>query len=215
KDPRELRLASGFADAVRRQDQRKGYESLTAQQFVARLMDFRRTFSRPPKVQINLMTLAPENREKFDGTWRGTCLLRISGEAGAGQPAEALLQLSYQIPCPTPEALQPGGWLRQAAILQSQESRAPHFLLKDVTAARGIDPKLFLDNWLAAPDERQPNTGGVYVLDFDRDGQLDLLVIDATRYVLYKGLPGGNFSDVTAQVGLPQAPVSAHLGLFA
>jgi hypothetical protein len=215
REPREVRLAAGFASAVRRQDQGRGYEPLTGEQFVAQLLDFRRPFSQPPKVQVSLMALAPEQREDFAGPWRGTCLLRMAGEAGPGQPAEVLFQLAYQIPCPSEETLRAGGWLRQCTILQSQEAHAPHFLLKDVTAQRGLDAKQFLDNWLAPPDQRQPNTGGAYLCDYDRDGCLDLLVIDVTRYVLYQGLPDGTFRDVTAAVGLPQQPVSVALGVFA
>src|SRR5262249_18538187 len=51
-------------------------------------------------------------------------------------------------------------------------------------------------------------TGGVFVCDFDRDGLLDVLVTDLNRYALYRGLPGGRFVDVTAEMGLPRSALN-------
>src|SRR5437016_7120298 len=87
--------------------------------------------------------------------------------------------------------------------------------MRDATAERGIDASLFLDNWYVPPDRRQPNSGGVYLCDYDRDGILDLLIVDVNRIVLYKGLPGGKFRDVTALVGLPQQSSPNTEGLAA
>src|SRR5262249_19715556 len=41
-----------------------------------------------------------------------------------------------------------------------------------------------------------------YLCDYDRDGILDMLIIDITGYVLYHGRPGGKFEDVTLSMGL-------------
>jgi len=81
-----------------------------------------------------------------------------------------------------------------------QQASATRFLLHDVTRERGIDPTLFHDNW----DKKTtvPSTGGVYLCDFDRDGWMDVLITDLDRIALYRGLPGGKFQDVTADLGL-------------
>jgi hypothetical protein len=122
----------------------------------------------------------------------------IPGPAG---PAEVVLYLRYQLPQPTEANLRRGGWLKSCAITQSQISRAPRFLLREAAAERGLDPKRFHDNWTHG--SRGSVTGGVYLCDFNRDGILDLLVVDVNGIALYQGLPGGKFRDVTLQVGLP------------
>jgi hypothetical protein len=54
--------------------------------------------------------------------------------------------------------------------------------------------------------QKLPHTGGIYVVDYNRDGIQDLLVNDIDNQVLYQGLPGGGFKDVSREVGLPPAP---------
>jgi FG-GAP-like repeat len=197
-------VSRDFAEISRERVEGQKYAPLDRVNFIARLMDYRLHFGQPPRVEMKLIKLAPEIRTDFTSPWNGSCALRISGEMGPGQPGEIGLQLQYQLVQPTEENLKKGGWLRSARISESLTARAPHYLMHDVTAERGIDAGLFLDNWYVPPDRRQPNTGGVYLCDYDRDGILDLLIVDVNRIVLYKGLPGGKFQDVTALVGLPQ-----------
>ena len=75
--------------------------------------------------------------------------------------------------------------------------------MREVAADRGIDVRDFHDNW--PTHGNYTTTGGVYLCDYDRDGILDLLITDINRFALYKGLPGGKFRDVTAELGLPPA----------
>jgi hypothetical protein len=126
------------------------------------------------------------------------------GETGPGKPAEVILYLEYTVPEPTEENLTKPGWMHQAALVQVQVAKAPHYLLRDVTAESGIDVQKLHDNWKLKKDELvKPNTGGVYLCDFNRDGILDILVTDLRSVALYQGLPGGKFRNVTAEVGLP------------
>ena len=82
-------------------------------------------------------------------------------------------------------------------------TKAPQFLLREVAKERGIDPDRFHDNWkLKSQKNILTQTGGVYLCDYDRDGILDMLVADVNGVFLYKGLSGGRFRDVTAEVGL-------------
>jgi hypothetical protein len=206
--PREVHVANEFLQVVRQQEVNDRRVTMDPLQFVERLLAYRRSFSQPPSVAMNLMKLAPEERDNLDSPyWRGSCLLRLWGEAAPGQPTEVSLNLEYRIPKPTPENLAQPGWLHSAAIVQSVVGHAQHFLLRDVTKERGIDRGLFYDNWLST----QPKTicGGVFLCDFNRDGILDLLVTDTNGYFLYKGLPGGKFVDVTAEMGLPRQAIES------
>jgi hypothetical protein len=208
QDPHEVRLDADYAHVLRRQyaDQPHFPKPLGLEQFLARLMEYRRLFSntKPPKVKLALMALAPERREVRNGSWRGTCQLRMWGEAtNASGPAEVVLYLAFRILQPTEEALAKGKWLLECALNQSQVARAPAYLMREVAAERGIDVGDFHDNW--PTHGNLTTTGGVYLCDYDRDGILDLLITDINRFALYKGLPAGKFRDVTAEVGLPMA----------
>src|SRR5207244_11268610 len=70
--PREVRLANDLVDIVRQQDAGDPPVVLTREEFIARLLDYRRLFARPPKVQLALMTLAPKERGNLDSPWEGT-----------------------------------------------------------------------------------------------------------------------------------------------
>jgi hypothetical protein len=202
--PREVRLQTDAVQVARFEDDGSPRRDLDRDQFVARLLEYRREFTKPPKVSINLMTLKPIVRSEMDGLWDGTCLLRMTGEKGAGQPAEVILNMQYRVARPVDHNFTPGGWLHASAITQAQVGQAVRFLFRDVTAARGIKAERFHDNWKQKDTGNViTNTGGVYVCDFDRDGILDVLITDIKRIALYKGLPNGTFKDVTSQVGLP------------
>jgi hypothetical protein len=198
----EIRVANEYCEVIRQQEGRAPREKMKREQFIGRLLQLREIFHQPPKVGIALMKLSPAQKEDMQGLWRGSCQLRMYGETGPGKPAEVILYLDYTVPEPSEENLTKSGWLRQAAIVQIQVAKAPHYLLRDVTAASGINTKPLHDNWKPGA-QLKANTGGVYLFDYNRDGILDILVIDVNAVALYQGLPGGKFKDVTAEVGLP------------
>jgi hypothetical protein len=200
----EIRVANDFCDVIRQQEGQAPREKVNREQFIGRLLQLREIFQQPPKIGIALMKLAPVQKEDLQGLWRGSCQVRMYGETAPGKPAEVILYLEYTVPEPSEENLTKSGWLRQAALVQVQVAKAPHYLFRDVTAASGIDTKRLHDNW--RPENKgnlKANTGGVYLFDFNRDGILDILVVDVNGSALYQGLPGGKFRDVTAEVGLP------------
>lgn len=207
----EIRVANEFCEVIRQQEGSAPREKVNRDQFIGRLLQLREIFGPAPKVGIALMKLAPVNKEDMQGLWRGSCQVRIFGETAPGKPAEVILYLEYTVPEPNEGNLTKSGWLHEASLVQVQVAKAPHYLLRDVTAASGIDVKKLHDNWVPKT-KLMPNTGGVYLCDFNRDGILDILVTDNNGIALYQGLPGGKFKDVTAQVGLPttqDAPTEA------
>jgi hypothetical protein len=198
----EIRVANDSCDVVRQQEGGSPKQKLNRQQFIQQFLQWRALFHQKPKVGIALMKLAPYQLEDLRGLWRGSCQLRMYGEMDPGKPAEVLLYLNYTVPEPSEENLTMPGWLRTASITQIQIAKAPRYLLRDVTAERGLDPARFHDNWKPG-SKVLPNTGGVFLCDFNRDGIVDMLVTDVNSLVLYQGLPGGKFRDVTTEVGLP------------
>ncbi len=200
--PQEVAWHSGWLDVVRQVTSGQSPLPLDRDQFLERLLDYRRRFAAEPTVKIALMKLTPVERLQLDGPWQGTCLLRLSGEKAPGQPAEVVAHLGFQIVRPTKEALEKGGWLTACAIEQSQVGHAERFLMREVAAARGLDVAALYDNWKAG--KPRIFTGGVYLCDFDRDGILDILITDVNGTWLYKGLPDGQFRDVTVEMGLPR-----------
>jgi len=198
----EIQISNESCDVVRQQENGSPRLKLDRQQFIKQFLEWRSLFHQQPKVGIALMKLAPIRPEDLQGPWRGSCQLRMYGETDPGKPAEVLLYLDYTVPEPTEENLTKPGWLRHASINQIQIAKAPWYLFRDVTVERGVDPVKFHDNWRPRSKLRT-NTGGVYLCDFNRDGIVDMLVTDINSVVLYQGLPGGKFRDVTAEVGLP------------
>jgi hypothetical protein len=187
-----------------RADSSGATRALDREQFVKRLLALRGEFCAEPKVKLSLMQLHPADRESLEGPWEGTCQLRIWGEKAPGQPAEVIAYLGYRVRRPTEVRLKDAGWLSTCTIDRYQVGSAPQFLMREVAEARGLIIAGLHDNW-----KRKPTlgvTGGVYVCDFDRDGILDMLIIDVNGFWLYKGQPDGRFRDVTLDMGLPALP---------
>jgi hypothetical protein len=220
-NPREVRMSAEFGEAVRLEDSGSEAIPLTAEEFVDQLLELRKPYSQPPKASFSLMTLSPVKRGELDGPWQGTSMLRMWGETQPGQPREVTLFLSYRLARPKRETLSAGRWLASCAVTQTLVAHASHYLMREVATQRGVDVASLHDSWKQQDKQTKSNSpiGGVYLCDFNRDGYLDLLITDAQRFILYKGLPGGGFKDVTMEVGLPTRPMSStpssHIAAFA
>jgi hypothetical protein len=201
--PREVSVDTEFLKVVRQTDAGGPPVGLDGREFVAKLMEYRGFFKHSVHGgKIALMKLRPTREDNLDSPWEGTGQLRLWGERQAGQPGEVVVYLRYQTVRPTREAMANGRWLLRCAITQSQVGWSRHFLMREVAAERGLEPHRLQDNWVV--HQNTPATGGVFLCDYDRDGFLDLLVTDVNGYFLYKGLPGGRFRNVTAEVSLPE-----------
>jgi hypothetical protein len=169
-------------------------------EFVKQLLSYRKHFCAPPKVKIAVQRIFPSVRRNLDSPWNLDCVMRLWGDWQKDKPAEVEVLFRCTMRRPGREPADQKGFLYTCVLNQIQVGKAEHFLFHDVARERGIDPGLFHDNW--KENTSIPNTGGVYVCDFDRDGYLDILITDIKRTVLYRGLPGGRFEDVTRSMGL-------------
>lgn len=243
----DLRLSRAEVEVYRQESTGPDREALPPDQFLERLLEFRRRFVLTPEVRFSLMTFSPVSRADLSGEWTGICQLRMwglgsfTGESPAAllyalahtglapvgwaglsalaQPAELVMYLEFHIAQPTQKGLEEGGWLHSAAVTQVQYGRASSYLLREVTAERGINPLRFHDNWTDPEDRKLPSVGGVYLCDYNRDGILDVLMTDIVAgHVFYQGEAGGRFRVATSQVGLPsKAPAytTSHEAAFA
>ena len=123
------------------------------------------------------------------------------GESAPGVPFEVTAVMEFEAANPREDVLIPGHWLHAATILQWSVSQSSKYLFTESAKLRGLNPDVLHDNWKT--ENVHSSSGGIYVTDFDRDGYLDILVTDLIGTYLYRGGPGGKFTDVTAQLGLP------------
>src|SRR5262249_22000722 len=137
--PRRLRAPGDFVAVERLQDSGQPPVPLNREAFVARLLRFRKEFSTAPKVQMSLMTLGPAKRGQPAARRGGTPRPPRHDEPARGPPAEVMVQLRYQVPRPTKEALDKPGWLRSAGVLQAATAKSPRYLFAEVGKARGLD----------------------------------------------------------------------------
>jgi hypothetical protein len=214
-EPRETSVRDDHLNILRREDSGRTPKRVSRGEFVAQLLEYRRSFTdKPPNVQFVLKTLLPKLSGDTDGAWEGLAQLRLHGESSSGKPCEIMIILSYEVVRPAKAALARPGWFRAAGLRQSLVAHASHYLMAEVAQQRGLNPALFHDNWLEDPKSASSQmiaTGGVFVCDFDRDGILDVLITDVNRYALYRGQPDGQFVDVTADVGLPTTPANVNM----
>ncbi len=106
-------------------------------------------------------------------------------------------------------------WPR-AALALVFASILPPAVFVDVTATSGISWR----HWNGQSADRylvETTTGGVGVFDFDRDGRLDIFMVNGgntphahsekpVRSALYRNLGSGKFADGAQQTGVAELP---------
>lgn len=189
-NPQEITRDSGSLRVVR-QEETGQFQNLSRDQFVEKLLAYRRLFHQTPKVSTALMTLSPTTRNDPNGSWDGNCVLRLFGEVRPGQPAEVVLKLDCRTVQPIEENLAKNGWLRNCTISQTLTGQSDRWLFQEVAARRGIEVDRLNDAWKT--NHGHASSGGVFVCDFNRDGILDLFLTDITGLYLYAGTADGKF----------------------
>ncbi|HIK95662.1 MAG TPA: VCBS repeat-containing protein [Planctomycetes bacterium] len=164
-----------------------------------------------PDISIGLVRLGPKKRMQFDGPWESRWRIRRAG-IGANGPLEINMDVRADLKFVTADLADHTGWIQHLAIerVRTTECRQP--LMIEITDTCGINSDRMRDNWRVTDGSFVPNTGGVYLSDYDSDGTTDLLVDDIDAGVrLYRGTGAGSFEDVTAAVGLPLLPAGESM----
>ncbi len=199
-------VSYNYGKVLKANTQRASFVTLNKKTFSTWLLKKMQLFASPPGIKIQLVGLRPKDRNKYDDGWIAKFKLRVWGIADDQSPLELFYKINVQLARPTEEAIKRGGWISSFDITSNHISQSNYYLMRDVAAESGIDLESLHDNWDYGPSRTIVNTGGVYIFDYNQDGILDLLVNDVAHYrgyLLYQGLGGFNFRDVTLDVGLP------------
>ena len=149
---------------------------------------------------VGLVRLGPASGRDFSGPWKSVWRIRMAGEH-AGRPLEVVFDLSVDLAAVDEKIAEQSNWIGAVTVNDFRSFEADQQLMEETTADSGLINANRYDNW----KEKifVPNTGGVYVTDFDSDGHLDLYVDDHRDYGrLYRGRGNGTFEDVTQDSGL-------------
>ncbi len=191
--PDRVRFDSAAVTAWRWKDSDAEDRTLDRSAFVEWLLDHRKAFpAEHVTIEIGARSLGPVEPGQLDGVWRGRFRLRIQG-GGETKPRQVVIWLRMKLDRPTEERLGEAGWLRESRVEEVEKASAVRPLFKNVTTARGIQPKRYHDNM--KDDAWMMHTGGIYATDYNRDGRPDMWVTEyrSERVTLYEGKPSGGF----------------------
>ena len=155
---------------------------------------------------LGLVRLFPVERDNFDGAWSSVWKFRVTSGVAASGTTGALCEFVGRIELSLSslhdDIAKDNGWLQSARILKCQRVASDSPLLVETTEQSGIDVNVLHDHWRDSCSF-VPNTGGVYVSDYNSDGHLDVLIDDQQAGVfLYRGSGDGRFTDQTVAAGI-------------
>ena len=180
---------------------------LARREFVDRVVSWGRDFSRVDGVGIHAFYLSPNTYGDLTGGWRTRWDVRIIGELHDGGRGEYRFDCELRLAKLSEEIASEKGWIDGFELLRARRVSSPRTLLEEITDQTGIDVAALSDNWLQDGPPYVPVPGGARLLDYDRDGRVDLLLTDINGprdLFLYRGLGNGRFEDVTDAAGLDQ-----------
>ena len=152
-------------------------------------------------VSLGLVRLFPTERLNLDGSWLTVWKLRLAGRKD-NRPVEIEARIEFELARLGEQIATDSKWIKRGRVLKVVSVRSTQDLMRDATADSGIDQKRLHNNW-DKDAQFIPNTGGVYLADYDQDGVIDLLIDDLKfGAALYRGLGNGKFKDVTKTAGL-------------
>ncbi|MDP7275622.1 MAG: VCBS repeat-containing protein [Planctomycetaceae bacterium] len=200
--------ALGVADVHTWKTPRDMVMPVDRESFTRSLLAWRAEFSKLETASLKVMLMRPETRGSFDGPWVGSLKLRLAGTRDDGRIGERVVRFRCRLTSLTEDQPQRKGWLSECLAYEARSSHSQQRLLEPMQESTGIDVARLHDNWKRKDKKNLPFlTGGTYLVDYDRDGVLDVMVTDLTGVSLYHGEGAGRFSNVTLAAGLP--PLSA------
>jgi len=151
------------------------------------------------QTSMGLVRLRPSASD-FTGVWTSVWRLRISGTNDKG-PVETEMDLKVTLRDLDDDIATRENQLLAVSVLTFQKLDASQEYFVETTATCGLESPKRYDNWTT--DKFVPNTGGIYVTDYDLDGHLDVFVDDySDGNRLYQGDGAGHFTDVTKTSGI-------------
>ena len=198
----------GVAEVQTWNGRRDETTELDGEAFVEQLMSWRRELVTLDKAKLKVMLMRPVTHGDFEGPWKGTVKLILTGRLPEGEISEREVRFRCRLTSLVEDQPDRRGWLASCESYQARVSRATRHLLEEMQAETGIDVSRLHDNWKRADKTNLPFlTGGTYLVDYNQDARVDVLITDLGGLALYRGLDDGRFEDVTLASGLP--PLSA------
>ena len=176
-----------------------------ADEMVDWLITLRDEFATLESISLKVKLMQPVTPGQLDGPWQGTLRLRLTGLVADGSRREIRTRFRCRLQSLDDELPEQTAWLAglEAFHMDVVQSASP--LMTDMTTETGILVERLQDNWVSVTGPQIPFlTGGVYLADYDGDGQVDCLLTDINGLALYRGLGNGRFADVTTAAGLPR-----------
>ena len=198
----------GVAESRTWKTERDRTRPVDAAEFVAAVLEWRDEFKTLESSSLKVMLMRPETHAVFDGPWVGSLKLRLTGLDSEDRILEREVRFRCKLSSLTEDQPRQRGWLSECVAYEARFSRTREYLLEPMQGVTGIDVSGLHDNWKRADKKNLPFlTGGTYLVDYDRDGRVDVLITDLSGLALYHGEPDGRFTNVTLSAGLP--PFSA------
>ena len=184
---------------------REQVKEVDGEVFVRELASVGKPFAAIESIKIHVTALTPEVDGELDGRWTSAWEVRVVGTQAGGARAEHALDLALEFSRLSEEAMSGAGWIESVSLTRARTTRTPRPLMEEITESTGINVEALSDNWKQSGPPYYPLTGGAALLDFDRDGRIDLLIHDTNGLFLYRGSGDGTFEDVTRAAGLSTA----------
>lgn len=173
--------------------------------FAKELIDFRNQFATVDRIGVKVMKMSPDQRDDLAGPWTGSLKIVLGGTLKTGGIRHRVTKFNCKISSISDSTPNEKEWFAACEAYSQKQSDADNFLMQNVTKQVVIDVDRLHDNWKLPSHVKKIEflTGGVYLNDYNCDGNVDLLVTDLNGLFFYRGNPDGAFEEVSSEVGLP------------
>ncbi len=168
---------------------------------IAAFESYNALFETIQSVKYHTTQMSPQTHLDLTGKWDVRWDMHIKGTLPNGDLAEYTFVCELEFDRFNDDIIKgedaTGGWINDFVIVDATFVHGPA-LMAEITDTSGIDTEAFDDNW----DKTEPPyfaiTGGAHLLDYDRDGNMDVLLTGENQPYLYRGLGDGTFDDTSA-----------------